>query len=126
MLDGRTGNASEDLVAKSKKQSLEDMSQEAARRQDNLAADIDELLDRVHPKNAIVRWKNEALDAAKGFSGAGDDKDASGRIAVLAGGVIGLAVLSAGIIALVASRRPEPEPETFVERVKQAAATARD
>lgn len=51
-----------------KKESLEEMKGEALRRQDNLAADIDELLDRINPVNAIQRWKNEATDSAKSFS----------------------------------------------------------
>lgn len=91
-------------MSKSKKASLEDMSREAERRQDNLAADIDELIDRIHPKNALMRWKNEALDAAKGFSAAGDGQGAQGRIAAVAGGVIGVIVLAAGIAVLAATR----------------------
>jgi hypothetical protein len=54
-------------VAKKNKVSLEDMRQEATRRQDNLASDIDELVDRVNPKNAVARWANEAVSTAKGL-----------------------------------------------------------
>ncbi|MFC0673599.1 hypothetical protein [Brachybacterium hainanense] len=91
-------------MSKGKKTTLEDMGREAERRQDNLASDIDELVDRLNPKNALVRWKNEAISAAKGFSGAGDDQDARGRLAVVAGGVIGVAVLVAGVVVVAAVR----------------------
>lgn len=96
-------------MSKSKKASLEDMSREAQRRQDNLAADIDELIDRINPRNALMRWKNEALDAAKGFSAAGDGQDARGRIAAVAGGVIGVIALAAGVTALVLARGREED-----------------
>nr|WP_283774945.1 DUF3618 domain-containing protein [Brachybacterium equifaecis] len=43
------------------------MRKEADRRQDNLAADIDELVDRLHPKNALERWKNETAQTVKGL-----------------------------------------------------------
>ncbi|WP_240613427.1 DUF3618 domain-containing protein [Brachybacterium endophyticum] len=54
-------------MAKKNKASLEDMRQEATRRQDNLASDIDELLDRVNPKNAASRWVNETVSSVKGL-----------------------------------------------------------
>ncbi|MCG7308235.1 DUF3618 domain-containing protein [Brachybacterium halotolerans subsp. kimchii] len=54
-------------MAKKNKVSLEDMRQEATRRQDNLASDIDELVDRVNPKNAVARWANEAVSTVKGL-----------------------------------------------------------
>lgn len=90
-----------------KKQSLDDMRDEAFRRQDNLAADIDELLDRVNPKNAVTRWKNELIGSVKSFSDAGDGKTAA-TLPVVVGGVIGLVVIGGGIAAAVALSRREP------------------
>ncbi|MGY5766615.1 DUF3618 domain-containing protein [Brachybacterium sp. DNPG3] len=80
-----------------KKKSLDEMRDEAYRRQDNLAADIDELIDRVNPKNAAQRWKNEVVGSVRSFSDAGDGKS-SATLAV-AGGVIGVIVLGAGVAA---------------------------
>ena len=74
-----------------KKKSLDEMRDEAYRRQDNLASDIDELIDRVHPKNAVMRWKNEI-----------NGKNASTLPAAIAGGVIGVVLIGAGIAAAVA------------------------
>lgn len=87
-----------------KKNSLDDMRVEAHRRQDNLASDIDELVDRVNPKNAVQRWKNEVLGSVKDFSGAGDGQSPV-TIPVVAGGVIGVIVLGAGIAAAIALSR---------------------
>lgn len=87
-------------MAKKSSDSLEGMRDEAVRTQDNLAADIDELVDRLNPKNAVTRWKNEAMQTAKGFFVADDGSYDLPRIAAVAGGVIGIA----GIAAL-ASRR---------------------
>lgn len=89
------------------KKSLDDMRDEAYRRQDNLASDIDELIDRVNPKNAVTRWKNELVGSVKGFSAAGDGKSDS-TLPVVVGGVIGVVVLGAGIVVLVARSRREP------------------
>ena len=89
------------------KKSLDDMRDEAYRRQDNLASDIDELIDRVNPKNAVTRWKNELVGSVKGFSAAGDGKSDS-TLPVVVGGVIGVVVLGAGIAVLVARSRREP------------------
>ena len=86
-----------------KKQSLDEMRDEAYRRQDNLAADIDELVDRVNPKNAVNRWKNELVGSVKSFSDAGDGKTPATPVAV-AGGVIGVIVLAAGVAATLALR----------------------
>src|SRR5699024_4899871 len=72
------------------------------RRQDNLASDIDELIDRVHPVNAAKRWKNEVAGAVKGFSGAGDEKTPATLPAAVAGGVIGVVLIGVGIAAAVA------------------------
>ena len=83
------------------KKSLDDMRDEAYRRQDNLASDIDELIDRVNPKNAVTRWKNELVGSVKGFSDAGDGKSAS-PLPVVVGGVIGVVLIGAGIAAAVA------------------------
>lgn len=82
--------------------SLDEMRDEAYRRQDNLAADIDELIDRVNPKNAAMRWKNEVVGSVKSFSEAGDGKSPSNGVLAVAGGVIGLVVLTSGIILAVA------------------------
>lgn len=92
-------------MAKNKK-SLEHMKTEALRRQDNLAADIDEFLDRVNPKNAILRWKNEATDATKSFFVADDGSVKPVPAAGVAGGVIGALALVTGIIVL-ATRTPK-------------------
>lgn len=54
-------------MAKKNKVTLEDMRAEADRRQDNLATDINELMDRVNPKNAASRWSNEAKSTMKGL-----------------------------------------------------------
>ena len=85
-----------------KKNSLDDMRDEAYRRQDNLASDIDELIDRVNPKNAAQRWKNEIVGSVKSFSEAGDGKTPATLPVAIAGGVIGVIVLGAGIAAVVA------------------------
>ena len=87
-----------------KKNYLDDMRVEAHRRQDNLASDIDELVDRVNPKNAVQRWKNEVLGSIKDFSGAGDGQSPV-TVPVVAGGVIGVIVLGAGIAAAIALSR---------------------
>src|SRR5690625_769144 len=78
------------------------MRDEAYRRQDNLASDIDELIDRVNPKNAAQRWKNEIVGSVKSFSDAGDGKTPATLPVAIAGGVIGVIVLGAGIAAVVA------------------------
>ena len=103
------------------KKSLDDMRDEAYRRQDNLASDIDELIDRVNPKNAVTRWKNELVGSVKGFSAAGDGKSDS-TLPVVVGGVIGVVVLGAGIAVLVARSRREP---TRGEKVAAAMKEAR-
>lgn len=84
-----------------KKKSLEDMREEAYRREDNLASDIDELLDRVNPKNAVTRWKNEVVGSVKSFSDAGDGNSPA-TLPIVVGGVIGVIVLGAGIAAAIA------------------------
>ncbi|WP_058234339.1 DUF3618 domain-containing protein [Devriesea agamarum] len=94
-------------MAKDKGASLEEMDREATRRQDNLARDIDELLDRLNPKNAAVRWKNEAVASVKGFFVADDGKASASRVAAVAGGVIGGVVLIAGTVALKNKRMRE-------------------
>ena len=88
------------------KKSLDDMRDEAYRRQDNLASDIDELIDRVNPKNAVTRWKNELVGSVKGFSAAGDGKSDS-TLPVVVGGVIGAFItftVIAGMSALGPAR----------------------
>ncbi|WP_240811070.1 hypothetical protein [Brachybacterium sp. SGAir0954] len=103
-----------------KKQSLDDMRDEAYRRQDNLAADIDELIDRVNPKNAALRWKNELVASLKGFSDAGDGKSPAVPLKAIAGGVIGVAVLGAGVaIAVAASRREPTRGQKAAKAIKQ-------
>ena len=102
------------------KKSLDDMRDEAYRRQDNLASDIDELIDRVNPKNAVTRWKNELVGSVKGFSAAGDGKSDS-TLPVVVGGVIGAVVLGAGIAVLVARSRREPtRGEKIAAAMKEA------
>ena len=102
------------------KKSLDDMRDEAYRRQDNLASDIDELIDRVNPKNAVTRWKNELVGSVKGFSAAGDGKSDS-TLPVVVGGVIGVVVLGAGIAVLVARSRREPtRGEKIAAAMKEA------
>ena len=103
------------------KKSLDDMRDEAYRRQDNLASDIDELIDRVNPKNAVTRWKNELVGSVKGFSAAGDGKSDS-TLPVVVGGGICVVVLGAGIAVLVARSRREP---TRGEKVAAAMKEAR-
>lgn len=85
-----------------KDSSLDEMRDEAYRRQDNLAADIDELIDRVNPKNAVARWKNEIVGSVKSFSAADDGKSPSDGALAVAGGVIGLVVLTTGIAIAIA------------------------
>ncbi|MCT1955554.1 hypothetical protein M3C92_04875 [Dermabacter hominis] len=89
-----------------KKESLEEMKGEALRRQDNLAADIDELLDRINPVNAIQRWKNEASDSAKSFFVADSGAVKPAPVAGLIGGALGLLAITAGAIVLV-TRTPK-------------------
>lgn len=105
-----------------KKKSLDDMRDEAYRRQDNLASDIDELIDRVNPKNAANRWKNELVGSVKGFSAADDGKTPATLPMAIAGGVIGVVVIGAGIAAAVALSRREP---TRGEKVAAAMKDAR-
>lgn len=105
-----------------KKKSLDDMRDEAYRRQDNLASDIDELIDRVNPKNAATRWKNELVGSVKGFSAADDGKTPATLPMAIAGGVIGVVVIGAGIAAAVALSRREP---TRGEKVAAAMKDAR-
>jgi hypothetical protein len=93
------------------KKSLDDMRDEAFRRQDNLASDIDELIDRVHPVRAVTRWKNELVGAVKGFSAADDGKTPATLPMAVAGGVIGVIVLGAGI-AVAVSRSGGDENST--------------
>ncbi|MGP9747216.1 hypothetical protein [Brachybacterium sp. AOP29-B2-41] len=85
-----------------KNKNLDEMRDEAYRRQDNLASDIDELVNRVNPKNAVTRWKNEITGAVKGFSAAGDGKSPATLPVAIAGGVIGVVLIGAGIAAAVA------------------------
>ncbi len=92
-----------------KNKSLDDMRDEAYRRQDNLASDIDELIDRVKPKNALNRWKNELIGSMKGFSEAGDGKTPAMRTAVIAGGVIGVVLIGTGLALVLAGGDEEPE-----------------
>ncbi|ATG54483.1 hypothetical protein CFK41_06660 [Brachybacterium ginsengisoli] len=105
-----------------KKKSLDDMRSEAYRRQDNLASDIDELIDRVHPVNAATRWKNEIVGAVKGFSAAGDEKSPVTPAVAIAGGVAGVVLIGAGIAAAIALSRREP---TRGEKVAAAMKDAR-
>ncbi|MGP9709488.1 hypothetical protein [Brachybacterium sp. AOP24-D1-21] len=84
-----------------KKKNLDEMRDEAYRRQDNLASDIDELINRVNPKNAATRWKNEITGAVKGFSAAGDGKSPATLPVAIAGGVIGVVLIGAGIAAAI-------------------------
>src|SRR5699024_4243562 len=74
----------------------------AYRRQDNLASDIDELIDRVHPVNAAKRWKNEVVGAGKGFSGAGDEKTPATLPAADAGGATDVVLIRVGLAPAVA------------------------
>ncbi|MDO5662119.1 MAG: hypothetical protein Q4G40_05450 [Brachybacterium sp.] len=87
-------------MAKDDNETLEGMREEAVRRQDNLAADIDELVDRLNPKNAFERWKNETTAAAKSFFVADDGEPDLPRIAAVAGGVIGVLGATVGLIVL--------------------------
>lgn len=91
-------------MADKDKDSLEGMRHEAVRRQDNLASDIDELLDRLNPKNAAIRWKNEAMQVAKGFFVADDGTPDLPHIGMVAGGVIGVIGLAVGL-SVLGSRR---------------------
>src|SRR5699024_7994260 len=84
------------------------MRDEAYRRQDNLASDIDELLDRVNPKNTATRWKNGLVGSGKGFSAAGDGKTPATLPMAVAGGVIGVVLIGAGIATAVARSRRAP------------------
>lgn len=114
-----------------KKKSLDDMRSEAYRRQDNLASDIDELIDRVHPVNAVTRWKNELVGSVKGFSAAGDEKTSATLPVAIAGGVAGVVLIGAGIAAAIvlsggdensAKKSPKGEKKAEVEKAKAAKA----
>lgn len=91
-------------MAKKDSESLDDLRDEAIRRQDNLAGDIDELVDRLNPKNAVTRWKNESVQVVRSFFVADDGSYDLGHIAVVAGGVIGTVGLITGAAVLVARR----------------------
>ncbi|WP_394216838.1 hypothetical protein [Brachybacterium vulturis] len=107
------------------KKSLDDMRSEAYRRQDNLASDIDELIDRVHPVNAVTRWKNEFVGAVKGFSAAGDEKTPATLPVAIAGGVVGVVLIGAGIAAAIAlSGGDEKSAKSAKKSVKGAKQTA--
>ena len=101
-----------------KKNSLDDMRDEAYRRQDNLASDIDELLDRVHPKNAAERWKNEIIGSVKSFSDAGDGKSPVTLPVAIAGGVIGLVVLGVGVATVIALSGNDDDPKSAKKKSK--------
>lgn len=103
-----------------KKESLDDMRDKAYRRQDNLAADIDELVDRVNPKNAVLRWKNELVESVKGFTEAADEKSPVSLPVAIAGGVIGLAVIGGGIAGAVALSRHRAAQRTPSARLERA------
>ena len=107
-----------------KKNSLDDMRDEAYRRQDNLASDIDELVDRVNPKNAATRWKNELVGSVKGFSDAGDDKSSSTLPIAIAGGVIGVVLIGAGIAAAIALSGGDDKPAKPSKTAKTATKTS--
>lgn len=92
-------------MAKKDTESLEGLRDEAVRRQDNLASDIDELVDRVNPKNAVTRWKNETTQVVKSFFVADDGTYVVPHLAVVAGGVIGTAGLITGLAVLASRRR---------------------
>lgn len=92
-------------MSKDQKESLDGMRDEAVRRQDNLASDIDELVDRLNPRNAAIRWKNEAVRAAKGFFVADDGAPDVPHVAVVAGGVIGVIGLVTGLAVLTTRHR---------------------
>ncbi|MDN5899774.1 MAG: hypothetical protein L0H74_06850 [Brachybacterium sp.] len=103
------------------KKSLDDMRSEAYRRQDNLASDIDELIDRVHPVNAVTRWKNELVGSVKGFSAAGDEKTPVTLPVAIAGGVVGVVLIGAGIAAAIAlSGGDEKSAKSAKKSVKDA------
>lgn len=104
------------------KKSLDDMRDEAYRRQDNLASDIDELIDRVNPKNAVTRWKNELVGSVKGFSAADDGKSPAIPPLAIVGGVVGVIVVGAGLAVAVSRARREP---TRGEKVAAAIKDAR-
>lgn len=91
-------------MADNNSDSLEDMRDQAVRQQDNLAADIDELVDRLNPKNAVIRWKNEAVGVVKGFFVADDGSYDLPHVAVAAGGVIGTVGLITGLAVLIGRR----------------------
>lgn len=93
--------------------SVSALKREAERRQDNLAADVDELLDRVNPKNAVERWKNELSGKGANFAGANDGNDSNVLAAVIAGGALGVTALVGGAIALgvTASKRKQRKKE---------------
>lgn len=104
-----------------KKNSLDDMRDEAYRRQDNLASDVDELVDRVNPKNAVTRWKNEIVGSVKGFSDADDGKTASTLPVAIAGGVIGVVLLGAGVAAAIALSGGDEKDSSTPEKQKAKA-----
>lgn len=105
------------------KKSLDDMRSEAYRRQDNLASDIDELIDRVHPVNAVTRWKNEIVGSVKGFSAAGDEKTPATLPVAIAGGVAGVVLIGAGIAAaMLLSGGDEKSAKQSAKAEKKAAA----
>lgn len=108
-----------------KKKSLDDMRDEAYRRQDNLASDIDELLNRVNPKNAATRWKNELVGSVKGFSAAGDGKTPTTLPVAIVGGVIGVVLLGAGIAAAIALSGGDDKDAKQAEAEKAKAAKQR-
>ena len=109
-----------------KKKSLDDMRSEAYRRQDNLASDIDELVDRVHPVNAATRWKNELVGSVKSFSAAGDEKTPATLPVAIAGGVVGVVLIGAGIAAAIVLSGGDEKPTKDEKKAKEKARAAKD
>lgn len=96
--------------------SLDEMKADALRRQDNLASDINELLDRVNPRNAFERFKNEAADRTQSFFVADNGQPKPAPIAGVAGaavGVITLAIGAAVLVSRIGNRKKRPINRAF-------------
>nr|WP_183375242.1 MULTISPECIES: DUF3618 domain-containing protein [Helcobacillus] len=99
------------------------MRADAYRRQNNLAGDVAELLDRVNPKNVLERTKNEAVDKGRAFFLDSNGKPKPGPAAGVGGATLaGIAVVVGAALLTVKSKQDDERNEELrqaKERVKR-------
>lgn len=77
-----------------------------ALQQDRLAADINELVDRINPKNVALRTKNELVAKARDLV---TTEDGGVNVPVVAGIGAGVSALGAGVVVLARKRASDAE-----------------